>query len=374
MCKRSYFFLIVFLLFFNVAHSMINVDQVDGFSFGFKLYMGSYVKNSENYKLLDFKKSKLNLSYKLNDKFDVSISTSYTKRDKLNLDNVYFNYHINDSSVLSVGSISALFDMYFEKSEDHLSIIVPTVNKATSFFAKTKGLGFVYKNNINDNFTFHVSFVGKNLNNSHDDRNIFTLRAFYFNEYKNNLIHVGLNNNFIHNDKENVNTVAVNNIYTKFPVKKLNSTGIEFASRIKSLTIESGAFYAKINPFVNELSHKYFDSYSIYSEVTYVVTGEVKNYDKLNGVIKKIKVKNPVSQGGIGAIELVARYQFTDAISERGNYTIDMGRHNIFLFGVNWLPTNHCKVLLNYSTIDSSHRNKNKERNNNFRAEYRLFF
>lgn len=353
---------------------MQKVEPIDGLSFSFKMYFDSYVKGEKSNRAFDFKKSKLGLSYKLNDKLDFNTSFLYSKNNKFEFDLEYFDYHINDHSVLSVGNVRAIFDMYFEKSENHLSVIMPSINKATSFFVKMQGLGFIYKNNFNDNLSFHVSAVGKNINNSNDDDNMLTVRAFCFNENKDNVFHIGLNNSFIFNDKTKRKNKSINNTYYDFSIRKLNSTGLELATILKNFTIESEIFYVRINPFVDELKGKYFDSYNFYSEFNYVLTGEVKNYDKIDGVIKKMKVKNPISSGGIGAIEAVVRCQFTNAISNKNSYSIDMGKHRVLLTGLNWLPTNYNKILLSYSKIKSNYKTRSNKNSNELRAEYRFFW
>ena len=373
MYKKAVFFFMTFMLFLKTAHSMVKVDQIDGLNLNFKIYLDSYVKSKKSNNVIDFKKSKLGFLYNLDDQLDFVATFLYTKNNEFEFDQEFFNYYINNHSFISLGNIRTIFDMYFEKSEEHLSIVIPVINKATGFFVKTKGLGFIYKNNFSDNLSFHVSAVGKNINDSSDDSGVLTLRTFYFKENGDNIIHLGLNNSFIYNDKKKREDKEINNIYYGFGIKKLNSTGFEFASRLKNFTLESGIFYVKMNPFIEELKGKYFNSYNFYSEFNYVLTGEVKNYEKINGVIKKLKVKNPVDKGGIGTFETVARYQFTNAITNRSNYSLDMGRHKILLLGFNWLPTDYCKVLLNYSNIKSYYKVKGNVNNDEFKIEYRFF-
>ena len=374
MYKKFTFFCIIFLSCLNIAHSAQKIEQIDRFNFNFKIYFNSYIHSETSNKALDFKKSKLAFSYKLNDELEFNTSFLYSKKNKFEFDVAHFDYHINDHSVLYIGNVRSIFNMYFEKSENYLSIIIPTVNRATSFFTKAQGLGLIYKNNFNDNFTFHLSAIGKNINNSNDDSNILTIRTFYFNENSDNILHIGLNNNFIYNDKMKRKDKNINNVYYDFSIRRLNSTGIELATRLKNFTLESEIFYTKINPFAEKLKGKYFDVYNFYSEISYVLTGEVKIYDKLNGVIKKLKVKNPISNGGIGTIESVVRYQFTNAISNKNDYSMDLGRHKILLFGLNWLPTNCNKILLSYSKIKSNYKIRENKNNDEFKIEYRFFW
>lgn len=376
MCWKKYIFFVYFILCtLNCAKAEQNNRILDNFDFSFKAYFKSDLKdNKGNSTNFEFKKSKLGIAYKINDKFDFVSTFVYSKINNFKFDCEYLNYHINNHSIVYFGNITTISSMYFEKNENHLAIIIPVINKATGFFVKSKGLGFTYKNNINNNFSFHIGIVGKNINDSKDDSAMATIRGFYFNEENNNLIHIGLNNSFIYNNKNKVNIKNIGNVYTNFTIKNLHTFGIELATRLKNYTFETETFYMKLNPLVDNLKNKYFDLYGFYIETTYFITGEIKTYDKLNGALKKIRVNKPINNGGFGAIELVARYQFNDAIASKEKYSVDMGRHNIILLGINWLPNNFSKILFNYMNISSEYKIKNSNNYNVFKIEYRLFF
>lgn len=371
--KKCILVFMMFLFSLNPVYSMTKIKQIDGLSFNFKIQFDSVVKSKKDEYIFDFKKSKLGFFYELNDKFNFVVTFLYDRRNNFEFDQEYLKYSINERSFIYFGNIRTIFDMYFEKSEEQLSIVIPIINKATGFFVKTKGLGFIYKNNFNDNFSFHLSAVGKNVNNSNDDSGVLTLRTFYFHKNEDNVLHIGFNDSFIYNNKKRKDSKVSDNIYHDFSIKKLNSIGLEFASLLKNFTVESEIFYVKMNPFVEALSKKYFNAYNFYAEINYILTGEIKQYDKVSGVIKKFKVKRPIGENGVGAFETVIRYQFTNAIANKHGYGIDMGKHNILLLGFNWLPTNYSKILLNYSRIKSHYKIKGDKNNSEIKLEYRFF-
>ena len=162
--------------------------------------------------------------------------------------------------------------MYVNKSENHLSILLPTTIGATAVFVKPKGIGFSYRTIYNNNFGFHTSLVGTNINNSDDNSNMFSFRNYYFIENGSNLLHIGLNGNIIQNKSNKTKTKHINNIYQKFPLDKSASIGIELAEKINNFTLESGIFYTKITPMVEVLKHKYFNTYNMYYEVNYILS------------------------------------------------------------------------------------------------------
>lgn len=372
--KRYIVLFFLSLLMLNSSFADQSLYGLDDLKFNFKLYFNSILhsKNLDN-KAIDFKKSKLGFSYSINEKSNFYISFLYSKRNDFEFDCEYFDYNIDNDSILSIGNIRTVFDMYSSKSENHLSILVPVINKATGFFIKAKGIGLSYKTYYNNNFGFHASLVGKNINDSDDDSSMFSVRNFYFSENDSKLFHIGLNGNFIKNKVNNKKVKHVGNIFRNFSINKSAAIGIEIAEKIKNFTVESGIFCTRINPMLGVSNNKYFNVYNFYYEMNYIITGENRRYSYMDGAIKGIKVGKPITESGIGAIELVGRYQFTDAISSNNTYKIDMGRHNIFITGINWLPTNNCKILFNYINTNSVYKLTKTLRNNEFKIEYRLF-
>jgi phosphate-selective porin OprO/OprP len=78
--------------------------------------------------------------------------------------------------------------------------------------------------------------------------------------------------------------------------------------------------------------------------VAYMFTGEVKPYYTFNGIFGFIKVKNPVFQGGWGAIEGILRISNMDI--EDG--TIEGGKYWRLTPMVNWFLNDHIRLFVNY--------------------------
>lgn len=83
-----------------------------------------------------------------------------------------------------------------------------------------------------------------------------------------------------------------------------------------------------------------------YIEAGYFLTGEKRTYDLQKGKWGFSEVINPFSQGGLGAIQLVARY---DIIDMSGKTAIAGGNQKTLLLGLNWWPYSHTRFVINYN-------------------------
>jgi len=86
-----------------------------------------------------------------------------------------------------------------------------------------------------------------------------------------------------------------------------------------------------------------------YGEVGYFLTkGDKRPYKK--GVFGSVAPVKPVGSGGIGAVQLIARYDYLDL--DDPARAILGGKQRGYYAGVNWFPVEHVKFMLNYGHID----------------------
>ncbi len=93
-----------------------------------------------------------------------------------------------------------------------------------------------------------------------------------------------------------------------------------------------------------------------YIELGYNITGEETKFDFKRGAFGKAPVSNPVSAGGIGLWQVSTRYDIIDLSA--GSLTMDTlngGLQKSLVFGLNWQPTEHVRLLTNYSRASISH-------------------
>lgn len=86
-----------------------------------------------------------------------------------------------------------------------------------------------------------------------------------------------------------------------------------------------------------------------YAEVGYFLTGgDTRTYK--SGAYDRVKPKNPVGKGGMGALEVNLRYDRLD-LSDAG---IVGGKQNGYQIALVWTPTDYTRFLLNYGRMEYS--------------------
>lgn len=84
-----------------------------------------------------------------------------------------------------------------------------------------------------------------------------------------------------------------------------------------------------------------------YLSASYFLTGESRNYDAEEGVFGRVKVTNPVHEGGWGAWEVGARFDYID-LNDNGA-DVEGGEQYSAIAGVNWYLTNHVRTMLDFA-------------------------
>lgn len=82
-----------------------------------------------------------------------------------------------------------------------------------------------------------------------------------------------------------------------------------------------------------------------YGEVGYLLTRDVTAYK--NGVYDRIRPRHPLGMGGIGAVQVNARYEWLD-LSDAG---IVGGRQRIAAASLLWIPTDYVRFIANYGHL-----------------------
>jgi phosphate-selective porin OprO/OprP len=108
------------------------------------------------------------------------------------------------------------------------------------------------------------------------------------------------------------------------------------ASELVSTTVDSPTF-----------GNLDFNGYHITG--SWIVSGEMRSYNRKSGVMGPVPVAKDVNQGGWGAWEVSSRWSSID-LKDRA---VDGGRLNILSFGVNWWLTPVFNVNLNYRLINN---------------------
>lgn len=83
-----------------------------------------------------------------------------------------------------------------------------------------------------------------------------------------------------------------------------------------------------------------------YVSASWYVTGERRNMDVKKGELGRTKILSPVTAGGMGALELIARYDTADltdvTVATAGEYTA-------WTLGATWMPFPYVRFMTNYT-------------------------
>ena len=87
-----------------------------------------------------------------------------------------------------------------------------------------------------------------------------------------------------------------------------------------------------------------------YVIASYVLTGELRQYNKRSGTFKRVNVANGINSGGWGELELYSRWSSIDLMDQ----SVDGGQMNTLSLGLNWNPISSIQFNVNYrySTLD----------------------
>lgn len=97
-----------------------------------------------------------------------------------------------------------------------------------------------------------------------------------------------------------------------------------------------------------------------YAYVSFWPTGEQRNYDATKGEFARPKILNPITGGGLGGIELLARYDYADLTDAYSSATTaagrtlsqDAGKYKGFTLGANYYLTSYARLQANYTNAD----------------------
>lgn len=191
-----------------------------------------------------------------------------------------------------------------------------------------------------------------------------------------NLIHLGggysindpnLVNGATHNNVRLANVPEFGGVFFGAPTGTTSSmplffdTGFVPSSALSLYNVELAGVWGQLHG-QSELRFAVIDTLSqgtlvipaFYSQIGYLLTGEVRPYNKQAGVLGRIKPLHAVGDGGIGAWEIAARYSYINA--NQGLIPADVqtatlhrgGELNDFTVGLNWYLTSNAKLQFNY--------------------------
>jgi phosphate-selective porin OprO/OprP len=134
--------------------------------------------------------------------------------------------------------------------------------------------------------------------------------------------------------------------------------GAEFMAIHKNLSVQAEYVDINVNVQGNVSAATASDGHikSGYIFGSWFPTGDMRNYDVAKGEIGRPKIKNPITAGGYGGVELAVRYDFADLTDIRGTNPTNLlqGKQQTYTLGVNYYPTSYVRVMMNYTHADAN--------------------
>jgi phosphate-selective porin OprO/OprP len=277
-----------------------------------------------------------------------------------NFSDAYIQYKGWKNSTLTVGNVSSDYSINGKGSSRFTDMIERAV-VVNGFYPNGGGrsLGIVYSTGGSN---WHISGeLGgdgtKNSGNSNDSTRLVS-RAHYAPILNNDQsLHLG---GWVYNESYSGDpTVAVKTrLGNHFnDVSRVKSGAIDNAKGATAYGLEVASVNGAFSVVAEYMSKSYEDNNNLdptysgyYVTAGYFLTGESKNYSGKSGLFGRVKPNSPVTNGGIGAWQIVARIDDADYNDE----SLEGGEATVYTVGLNWSPTAYTRVMLNYVDFDLS--------------------
>ncbi|MCK5878286.1 MAG: hypothetical protein KAH24_00795 [Holophagae bacterium] len=274
---------------------------------------------------------------------------------------VLYDYRIDVPSsantTISIGkqkepiSMDRLMPMIFEPMQERAS--------ASDAMLPARNVGVVWSGRNSDTY---ITWAAGAFNDWLDTNKDFNETASQFigrltwvplvSEDESNLLHLGVG--YRYSDAKEGFRYFTEPEMNKLPV--FVDTGIHDAESFDLINLElswrKGPFwfsseYMQSNVKNSLLGDPSFDGYHL--TASWVITGEMRPYNKKNGIFGNVPVAKTIRQDGIGAWEIGVRYSALDLADEM----IDGGDMQISSLGLNWWLTPVFCLNMNYRHIES---------------------
>lgn len=297
-----------------------------------------------------------------------------TTRENLQFADVYLDYKILPKLTIDLGQLSIPLSLEDENDSTGNPFIDESRYYTVGSLFFSKGVGVKLK--YNDTYGGITTGVYGNAYTddiSKENKFTFNVRG-YVNPYKNdnNVVHLGVSHVHSIVDDTNVPHAIPQGNNLLYSLKEVESTAFEFATNYNQFNLQSEYVSGRITP-ASKLAQRDFRISNFYVKTGIVLTGETIEYG--SGSFGNIKVSNPVSERGLGAVELAFKFAKTDLNNTQSNILFDYGEYKENAVALNWIPIDFVRVSLQYSRVEEEFENPTAIfiNNNNKENKYNVF-
>lgn len=291
--------------------------------------------------------------------FDGTVPGGFGYRTEIDIANsgveitdLYLNYKASPEITLTVGQHKPFWGMEELTSDLMTSFMERAAFNSAFGFERRVGVSAVY---AGKSLVVQGGLFSDRAPDLNDSNNSFSLdgRVVFMPKLGDGQLHLGGSAHFRKlNDLGTTASYSVRPFVHTTDVRLVNTGTITGVTGERSFGLEgayiNGRFHASAESHWLKVRRSGLADPTFnggYAEVGYMLTDDVTAYK--GGVYDRIKPKNPVAEGGIGAIQLNLRYDWLDLIDAG----VVGGKQQIAGASVLWIHSDYVRFILNYGHI-----------------------
>ena len=316
--------------------------------------------NDESYHGSEFRRARLGVEGKIQKstkyKFEVSFEPDSGDDPSTAIEDAYIEQKFNGIGV-KIGQFKTPNSLEEQTSSRYITFIERAAITDAFGLDRRMGVGTGFKG---DNWTFNFGAFGENADTARNQEGYaFAARGTFAPiAEKTKSVHLGASvryRGFEDDDDVRYRQRAAQNHTTSqrfvntgnFDADSDLTYGVEAAGVWGPFSLQGE--YMRVSANTDSGSDP--DFYGWYVDASVFLTGESRSYKGSKGSFGRVKVANPVNEGGLGAWQLAVRYDYIDLTDDGAGFT-DTGEQSSILANVNWHLNNYTRFMLGYGYSD----------------------
>ncbi|MDG1286877.1 MAG: porin [Rickettsiales bacterium] len=304
----------------------------------------------------NFRRARLGFKGKFAKDFNYKFEMDFAK-EAVNFKEISLTYGGFETADLKLGHFKPSLGLEENTSSNYIQFMERS--NASNAFARDEEIGAAVLSG-GDNWSFALGgFTGDAGNTSTNDDEAYSFDArgsFAPIAEKGKTLHVGIGASY----RAGADTTSFkakesgigDSLVSTGTITGVDNTvvlGAELAGVYNSFSAQAEYFRADVSRDAS--TDAGFDGYAV--QAGYLLTGESRPYSAKSGTFKRVKPNEPfsLSQGGIGAWEILARYENLD-LNDSGAGILG-GELDATTVGLNWYLNNNSRVMFNFIDVDT---------------------